>query len=141
MNRHVAVSWLWRTTKCNYDCDQNTIREYDMKGVFQALGGAALLALLVGCAAHQPGPFSSLDSATPSCTGLLREYGSIEGLRSQVQHDTEQMRPDPTTPLYFWPRVAGAFMGASEAIATANHRLQQLRTAMANQQCRPPQEI
>ena len=110
-----------------------------MKAYFQALGGAALLAMLLGCASQQSGPVAGLDTATPACAKLLGEYASMQRKREQVQHQGEHTRTEFRMPMYFWPTVAGTFMSAPEAIATADHRMRQLSTAMEEQNCPLPQ--
>ena len=110
-----------------------------MKAYFQALGGAALLAMLLGCASQQSGPVASLNTSTPACAKLLGEYASMQRKREQVQHQGEHTRTESFMPMYFWPTVAGTFMSAPEAIATADHRLRQLSTAMEEQNCPLPQ--
>jgi hypothetical protein len=112
-----------------------------MKAYFQALGGAALLAMLLGCASQESGPVAGLDTSTPTptCAKLLGEYASMQRKREQVQHQGEHTRTEFRMPMYFWPTVAGTFMSAPEAIATADHRLRQLSTAMEEQNCPLPQ--
>lgn len=110
-----------------------------MKAYFQTLGGAALLAMLLGCASQQSGPVAGLDTSTPACTKLLGEYASMQRKREQVQHPGEHTRTEFLMPLYFWPQLGGGFMSASEAIATADHRLRRLSTAMEEHNCPLPQ--
>jgi hypothetical protein len=112
-----------------------------MKAYFQALGGAALLAMLLGCASQESGPVASLNTSTPACAKLVGEYASMQRKREQVQHQGEHTRTESFMPMYFWPTVAGTFMSAPEAIATADHRLRQLRTVMEKQHCQLPQAI
>jgi hypothetical protein len=112
-----------------------------MKGFFPTLGGAALTAMVIGCAMQQPEPVAGLDTATPHCTKLLHQYAAMRGLRGQVLRENGSMPTESLMPMYFWPRVAGTFMSATEAIATADHRLRQMRTVMEEQHCQLPHAI
>ena len=52
-----------------------------MKAYFQALGGAALLAMLLGCASQESGTVAGLETSTPACAKLLGEYASMQRKR------------------------------------------------------------
>ena len=112
-----------------------------MKGFFHIPGYAALAAMVIGCATQQPVPETGPDTGTPYCTKLSHQYIAMRSLRGQALREKGSMQPESLMPLYFWPTVAGTFMSAPEAIATADHRLQQLRTVMEERDCQLPHPI